>query len=61
MTHAYAKALTGGLITTVPMTADEATKMGKDLIKKKGGEILSQISGTHARRAVQLSTHRADG
>ena len=37
--------VTGGMITTVPTTADEAKKMGEDLIKKKGGEFLSKISG----------------
>ena len=33
------------MITTVPMSVDEAKKMGKDLIQKKGGEFLSKISG----------------
>ena len=38
--------MTGGMITTVPTTADEAKKMGEDLIKKKGGEFLSKVSGS---------------
>ena len=33
------------MITTVPMSADEAKQMGLDLVKKKGGEMLSKISG----------------
>ena len=36
----------GGLVTTVPTSVDEAKKIGEDLIKKKGGEMLSKVSGT---------------
>ena len=37
--------MTGGLITTVPMSAAEAKQMGQDLIQTKGGKLLSKISG----------------
>ena len=37
--------MTGGLITTVPASVDEAKQMGVDLVKKKGGEMLSKLSG----------------
>ena len=37
--------LSGGLITTVPMSIEEAKQMGLDLIKKKGGEVLGKLSG----------------
>ena len=39
--------VTGGMITTVPTSADEAKKMGKDLIQKKGGPVLAKLTGTH--------------
>jgi hypothetical protein len=35
------------MITTVPTSADEAKKMGKDLIQKKGGPVLAKLTGTH--------------
>ena len=38
--------MAAGLITTVPTTAEEAKKLGEDLIKTKGGEMLSKVSGT---------------
>ena len=43
------------MITTVPMSVDEAKKMGKDLIQKKGGEFLSKISGIVC--IVSMCTH----
>ena len=33
-------------MTTVPTSVDEAKKMGEDLIKTKGGAMLSKLSGT---------------
>ena len=39
-------ALTGGLVTTVPISVDDAKRMGEDLIAEKGGELISKLSGT---------------
>ena len=49
----------GGLVTTVPTTADEAKKMGEDLIQKKGGKMLSKISGAYicSRDGLVFTTH----
>ena len=38
---------TGGLVTAVPMSVEEAKMMGEDLIKVKGGEMLSKASGVN--------------
>ena len=37
--------MTGGLITAMPMTVEEAKKMGEDLVSTKGGQTLSKASG----------------
>ena len=37
--------LTGGLIPELPTSVDGAIKMGKDVIKKKGGEMLAKVTG----------------
>ena len=40
------KWLAGGLITKVPLSVEAAKEMGMGLIKTKGGEMLSKLSGT---------------
>ena len=45
MTIQVYNAYVGGLITSVPATADEAKAIGEGLIKAKGGELLSKLSG----------------
>ena len=42
-------------MTTVPMSVDEAKKMGEDLIKTKGGAMLSKFSGA---RVCTQNLHR---
>ena len=37
--------MTGGIITTMPLSVDEAKKMGMDLLKTEGGKLLSRYSG----------------
>ena len=37
--------MAGGIITTVPMSVDEAKKMGKDLIQEQGGLMLANLTG----------------
>ena len=37
---------TGGVVTTVPMSVDEAKQMALDIVKKEGGKFLSKASGT---------------
>ena len=36
----------GGVVTTVPMSADEAKQMALDIVKTEGGKYLSKASGT---------------
>ena len=36
----------GGVVTTVPMSADEAKQMALDIVKREGGKYLSKASGT---------------
>ena len=54
--------MAGGIITTVPLSADEAKKMGKDLINKQGGPMLAKLTGTDVvwcREGSRVSVHEA--
>ena len=37
--------MTGGMITTVPTSVEEAKQLGKDLVQNEGGKMLSKMTG----------------
>ena len=51
--------MTDGLVTTVPTSVAEAKQMGMDLVHKKGGEMLSKVSGTNVYK-YKLTRYETD-
>ena len=47
-----AEAMTGGMITTVPTSVEEAKQLGKDLVQNEGGKMLSKMTGAPSAKGL---------